>query len=240
MGLLDMFRGDDALEDPIIVTEAEMADEEQLEPPLDPSMVEAEEDEPAEDIGVPEDEQDVVTENKDGTVTAQILPSAATPMAAVPKGATRTVRPRYGVTGTLGPAPRFTWREVACNNGTRLPARYKKFAVRLARALNNMRVTIARQYGVHPSRVFITVNSWYRTPAYNASIGGVGNSTHTVGQAADITVYIKGRRGRVRRVPPSVVARHAERRPSFQKGGIGRYANFTHLDVRGYRSRWSG
>lgn len=248
MGLLDRLNKD-ALDDPVIVTESDMSDEENLEPPFDPAMivekqrVDGVEEEPLEDIGEDYDEVEVVTEHEDGKVEASTMSASSgktIEARAAVRGRKRTVKPKWGVKGTVGPAPRFTWREVACNNGTALPAKYRKHAVKLAHAMNNMRGTIAKKYKVKPANVYITVNSWYRTPAYNASIGGVGNSTHTTGMAADITVYVKGRRGRMRRVPPRVVANHAELRAYFKKGGIGRYANFTHLDVRGYRARWSG
>lgn len=245
MGLFDFLKRDkDALEDPVIVLESESGNEEQLEPPLDETKVEDLPEEPLEDIGVDYDEYEVVTEDENtGEVTAEFVSASqaeALEARSTVRGRKRTVRPKYGITGTVGPAPRFTWREVACNNGTRLPARYKPKAVLLARTMNNMRANIASAYKVHPSRIFITVNSWYRTPAYNAAIGGVGNSTHTNGSAADVVVYVRTSYGKMRRVPPATVARIAEKRPSFRKGGIGRYRNFTHLDVRGYRARWWG
>lgn len=34
----------------------------------------------------------------------------------------------------------------------------------------------------------ITINSWYRTPEYNASVGGVKGSQHTKGEAVDFVV----------------------------------------------------
>ena len=70
-----------------------------------------------------------------------------------------------------------------------------------------------------------------RCPAHNAKIGGVSDSQHMKGKAADIKV--KG-------VPPADVADFAETLSMFRKGGIGRYSTFTHVDVRGHRARWKG
>lgn len=162
--------------------------------------------------------------------------------------ARKKAAPKYGVNGTLGPVPRITWREVACNNGVPLPKAKRHNAVELGIALNNLRVSLARHYGVKPAAVSIHVNSWYRTPAYNKAIGGEINSRHIEGDAADVNFFVKIRlkkgpnKGRLvsRRVPTARVRAHAEKRPAFRKGGVGAYVSFTHLDTRGYRARWSG
>lgn len=75
----------------------------------------------------------------------------------------------------------------------------------------------------------VTINSAYRNPNYNKKIGGVSNSQHTKGTAADIVV--KG-------VAPEEVAKYAEYiMPNA--GGIGLYPSFVHVDVRAKRSRWT-
>ncbi len=76
----------------------------------------------------------------------------------------------------------------------------------------------------------VTINSAYRTPAKNKAVGGAAYSQHLYGTAADITV--KG-------VKPADVATYAEYLLS-QYGGVGRYATFTHVDVRATKSRWNG
>lgn len=74
----------------------------------------------------------------------------------------------------------------------------------------------------------ITVNSAYRTPSYNKKVGGVANSRHVAGCAADIAV--KG-------VSPEKIAQFAESvMPNY--GGIGLYSTFVHLDTRVKRARW--
>lgn len=75
----------------------------------------------------------------------------------------------------------------------------------------------------------ITINSAYRNAAYNKKIGGVSNSQHTKGTAADIVV---------KDIAPEEVAKYAEYiMPN--KGGIGLYGSFVHIDVRTKRSRWT-
>ena len=75
----------------------------------------------------------------------------------------------------------------------------------------------------------ITINSAYRNAAYNRKIGGVSNSQHVKGTAADICVS---------GVAPAEVAKYAEYIMP-DKGGIGLYSNFVHIDVRTSRSRWT-
>ena len=78
--------------------------------------------------------------------------------------------------------------------------------------------------------VAITINSAYRTPTYNTKVGGSTYSQHQYGTAADIVV---------KDVKPSEVAAYAESiMPNY--GGVGRYATFTHVDVRPDKSRWNG
>lgn len=76
----------------------------------------------------------------------------------------------------------------------------------------------------------MTINSAYRTPAKNKSVGGATYSQHMYGIAADIVV--KG-------VTPKQVAAYAETLLP-NKGGIGIYPTFTHIDVRKTKSRWNG
>lgn len=82
----------------------------------------------------------------------------------------------------------------------------------------------------------VIINSAYRTPAYNASIGGSSRSQHCMGTAADIC--IKG-------VDPIRIALYVASLPYFQThGGIGYYnraqatGGFVHIDVRPSVSRW--
>lgn len=73
----------------------------------------------------------------------------------------------------------------------------------------------------------VTINSGYRTVAYNKKVGGVSNSQHTLGKAADIVVQD---------VPPRAVASYLE--SLFPLHGIGLYPSFVHVDTRGNKSYW--
>ena len=70
----------------------------------------------------------------------------------------------------------------------------------------------------------IKITSGYRCPMYNASIGSASNSRHTIGDATDIQVSL---------VTVDKVADDCE-----HFDGLGRYNSFTHMDSRGYKSRW--
>ena len=74
----------------------------------------------------------------------------------------------------------------------------------------------------------VIINSAYRTSAYNKKVGGVSNSQHTLGTAADIVVS---------NINPKDVAIYIESiMPNT--GGIGLYKDFVHIDTRKTRSRW--
>ena len=78
----------------------------------------------------------------------------------------------------------------------------------------------------------ITINSGYRSPEHNAKVGGTENSQHLLGKAADIV--IDG-------ISPDEVADAIEfliEGKMMKQGGLGRYVDFTHYDIRGKKSRW--
>jgi uncharacterized protein YcbK (DUF882 family) len=72
----------------------------------------------------------------------------------------------------------------------------------------------------------VKINSGYRCDIHNTEINGALNSLHLSGRAADIVV---------RGVSPAKVQQYL----ADHAGGIGAYMTFTHVDVRGYRARWS-
>ena len=76
----------------------------------------------------------------------------------------------------------------------------------------------------------VRVTSGTRCPAHNDAVGGEPGSMHLIGLAADITVD---------GVKPAAVANWVE--DTWQdKGGVGRYSTFTHVDVRLGMARWAG
>lgn len=80
----------------------------------------------------------------------------------------------------------------------------------------------------------IHINSGYRSPSHNKSIGGVKGSQHVFGKAADIV--IKGK-------TPTEIHETIERLISegkMEQGGLGLYLTFVHYDIRGFAARWNG
>lgn len=75
----------------------------------------------------------------------------------------------------------------------------------------------------------VTINSAYRNSSYNKKIGGASNSQHIKGTAADIVVS---------GIEPCDIANYAEYILG-NKGGIGQYNGFVHVDVRAKRTRWT-
>lgn len=76
----------------------------------------------------------------------------------------------------------------------------------------------------------VHILSGNRCPAHNAECGGVGDSQHLYGKAADI--YIAG-------IPLDSIAKAAEQ-AGADGIGIYRAQGFVHVDVRGYEARWEG
>lgn len=76
----------------------------------------------------------------------------------------------------------------------------------------------------------IVVNSGYRSPEHNAAVGGVKNSYHTLGLAADIRPLNENRSDLT-----ELQAICDEMNP---RGGVGFYDTFVHVDVRGEHARW--
>lgn len=111
----------------------------------------------------------------------------------------------------------FKAREFACRSGAD--------AVLIAPRLVMVLETIRAHFGSA-----VTINSGYRTPEYNAKVGGVARSQHCYGTAADIVV--KGQ------TPEAVAAFARTLMPDW--GGVGVYKGFTHIDVREARADWTG
>jgi hypothetical protein len=117
----------------------------------------------------------------------------------------------------------FTWRE-ATKNGWRIPqqttidgltipsAQITSNIIKIARELDKIRSL----FGSRP----ITIMSWYRDPASNREVGGVRNSQHLYGWAADFLVHGVD--------PEDVAAKLSE----TWQGGLGDSEAFTHIDLR--------
>ena len=90
-------------------------------------------------------------------------------------------------------------------------------------------VTVLQKIRTHFGKSVI-ITSAYRTPTKNKACGGTTYSQHLYGNAADI---------KINGVTPKQVASYAEKLLP-NKGGIGIYSNFTHVDVRKTKARWNG
>jgi uncharacterized protein YcbK (DUF882 family) len=106
------------------------------------------------------------------------------------------------------------------------PGEHSYDLIRISPMLVNTLEEIRERAGGQP----LHVTSGYRPPAYNRKVGGVSNSTHIDGLAADIysdhmTV------DELYDICNRVIG---------DRGGVGYYPNqgFVHLDLRGYRARW--
>lgn len=113
--------------------------------------------------------------------------------------------------------PNFLVREFSCNDGSDV--------VFISPDL----VEILQQIRDH-FKAPVSINSGYRTPAYNKKVGGATYSQHLYGMAADIVV--KG-------VEPKKVYAYADSLLPCT-GGVGLYKTFVHVDVRKAKSRWDG
>ena len=113
----------------------------------------------------------------------------------------------------------FKAREFACKDGSD--------AILVAPRLVMVLQSIRAHFGAA-----VTINSGYRTPQYNAQVGGAAHSQHCYGTAADISV-----RGQT---PAAVAAYARQLMPDW--GGVGEYTGqgFTHVDVRETRADWTG
>jgi hypothetical protein len=128
---------------------------------------------------------------------------------------------RYGVRGN------FTWGEAL--HVDQAKGFYRKPAnsgvvygiLRVTDAMEEVR----KLYGDKPLRI----NSWYRDPATNAAVGGASQSRHLSGDAVDFVV-------------PGVSCFSVYARLDGwwgNRGGLASSSVFTHIDVRGYKARWS-
>lgn len=117
----------------------------------------------------------------------------------------------------------FTLQEFASKDGAETPQDVLENLRELAKNLQVLRDKLGKS---------IKINSGYRSPAHNKAIGGVKNSMHTKGKAADI---------RIEGLTPRQVAEQIElliASKRMKQGGLGIYPTFVHYDVRGTKARW--
>lgn len=112
----------------------------------------------------------------------------------------------------------FKVREFACNDGSD--------PIFISSELVEVLQKIRDHFGKP-----VNINSGFRTASYNKrkDVGGATYSQHLYGTAADI---------RISGVSPKSIAAYAETL-LLNKGGIGTYRDFVHIDVREVKSRWN-
>ena len=126
----------------------------------------------------------------------------------------------------------FTSDEFDCHDDTPYPPEWYEERLRpLCETLQALRDEVSRP---------ISIISGYRSPTWNARVGGVDHSQHPQGRAADIRIGGMA--------PAEVQAKLlglllAGKLPHL--GGLGIYKTFVHVDVRvrkpdGSIARWSG
>ena len=114
-------------------------------------------------------------------------------------------------------SPHFSKREMACHCCGNL-----QIEDRLLNALETLRNLAGAP---------VIVNDAYRCPKHNEEVGGVADSEHTRGIAADV---------RIPGMSLQQMYQLALQVPEFAAGGIGAYdGGFLHVDVRDHRSRWA-
>ena len=118
----------------------------------------------------------------------------------------------------------FSIEEFDCNDGSKMPINVYHNMVKVANQLQVLRNYIGKP---------IHINSAYRSQEYNAKIGGVKDSQHIMGRAADITVN---------GFDPIAVHTTIElliEKGDMLQGGLGLYNSFVHYDIRGTKTRWN-
>lgn len=110
--------------------------------------------------------------------------------------------------GETNVSPNFKVKEFKCKDGSD--------EILLDSSFIKLKLQAIRDHFNKP----ITINSAYRTIAYNKKIGGAANSYHTKGRAFDIVVHD---------IPLDEVCRYAA---SIGIKGIIRYNTFVHIDSR--------
>jgi uncharacterized protein YcbK (DUF882 family) len=128
----------------------------------------------------------------------------------------------------------FAWSEAACHSGADVPLECQPVARRLAE-------TVLEPLRAQLGGALVPI-SWYRTPWYNASVGGAPKSQHMTGGAADIRPADIADLPRLKQYVEEMLA--AGELPAL--GGWGWYAGrWIHVDIRqrpadGHVAHWLG
>jgi uncharacterized protein YcbK (DUF882 family) len=125
------------------------------------------------------------------------------------------MREMYNIPNDMKLSKNFSLSEFVCKDGSNeVIVNYELIGL-----LQKMRDKLAKS-------ITITTNGGYRTPKHNAAVGGIMNSEHTKGTAADI---------KISGLSPLDLAYVADK-IGFR--GIGVYPTFTHVDIGPQKLYW--
>ncbi len=122
--------------------------------------------------------------------------------------------------------PHFSRQEFDCQDGSSYPDEWITSRLKpLCEALELIREQLGKP---------LIISSGYRTVKHNRRIGGVRNSQHVQGQAADIQCS-NVTSSKICKIIRSLIAEG-----KIPKGGVGLYSSFVHYDIRGRNAFWKG
>lgn len=117
----------------------------------------------------------------------------------------------------------FSKREFNSKDGKRMPSEVLDNIKVLAKQIQTIRDAIGAP---------LHINSAYRSPEHNKRIGGVKNSQHVLGKAADLSS---------RDISPDnlhAIIKSLIFEGKIINGGLGIYNGFVHYDIRSTPARW--
>ena len=118
----------------------------------------------------------------------------------------------------------FKLSEFQSKDGADMPDEVYENIVRLAEELQVIRDIV---------KLPIRINSAYRSPEHNRKVGGVYNSQHILGTAADLIIV------GLSSSKSYLIIDKLQHSGYIITGGLGLYRSFIHYDIRGKRKRWN-
>lgn len=118
----------------------------------------------------------------------------------------------------------FNKTEFESNDGAPMPDSVFQNIIELANNLQILRDDINEP---------LTVTSGYRSPEHNKKAGGVRNSQHPFGKAADLVAK------NLMAKQLSLIIERLALQGQIAEGGIGLCNGFDHYDIRGWKTRWN-
>ena len=128
-------------------------------------------------------------------------------------------------------SPHFTRTEFDCADGTQSPEGW--IVERLTPLCDALEVIRGELTTATGRACRVTITSGYRSPEYNARVGGVKRSLHVSGYAADLVVYPSGEWTPIAAARVATIISQLMLAGRLPQSGLGYYETFTHYDVRG-------